>query len=267
MQYTVVTTFNKNGYDLYGKRMVESFLKNWPSEINLYVYAEDCEVAESAPNLVVRDLKQSSPKMLAFKERWKNDPRASGDISADPEKSKRKDARKAFKWDAIRFAHKVYSIFACAQKVESGTLIWMDGDVYCHSPISIDKIKQLMPEQYDVCFLGRGRKYPECGLYSLNLEHQNTKNFLEKFERYYEDAEHGIFTLKEWHDSYVFKSVLDSLPMNNLDMAQDLFNGEGHPLINTEWGAYLDHLKGSRKREGRSRAKDLRFQRSEYYWR
>jgi hypothetical protein len=43
-------------------------------------------------------------------------------------------------------------------------------------------------------------------------------------------------------------------------------SGEGHPLINSEWGAWLDHLKGGRKTLGRSKAEDLRVSRTEPYW-
>jgi hypothetical protein len=52
----VVTTFNQSGYDKYGSRMIQSFIQNWPTDITLYVYAEDCTVKESAANVVVRDL-------------------------------------------------------------------------------------------------------------------------------------------------------------------------------------------------------------------
>jgi hypothetical protein len=51
-----------------------------------------------------------------------------------------------------------------------------------------------------------------------------------------------------------------------LNWSQGLIRGEGHPLINTAWGAYLDHLKGRRKDSGRSQAKDLLRPRSEPYW-
>jgi len=37
-------------------------------------------------------------------------------------------------------------------------------------------------------------------------------------------------------------------------------------LINSEWGAYLDHLKGSRKKTGRSLPSDLKVNRTEAYW-
>ena len=90
-------------------------LKNWPDSVKLYVYAEDCAVKETAHNLRVFNLNEAAPKLVAFKERWRNEPRANDDVSADPVRSKRKDAGKGFKWDAIRFAHKVYAIFAAAQ--------------------------------------------------------------------------------------------------------------------------------------------------------
>ena len=42
--------------------------------------------------------------------------------------------------------------------------------------------------------------------------------------------------------------------------------GEGHPLINSDWGAWLDHLKGERKSLGRSKREDLKVLRTESYW-
>ena len=42
--------------------------------------------------------------------------------------------------------------------------------------------------------------------------------------------------------------------------------GEGHPLINSQWGAFLDHLKGKRKDTGKSLKTDLVVERNEQYW-
>ena len=77
MRYSVVTTFHKPGYELYGKRMIQSFLQNWPKDVTLYVYHQDIVPAESAPNVVYRDLNQVS-ELKAFKDKWKNDPKATG---------------------------------------------------------------------------------------------------------------------------------------------------------------------------------------------
>jgi len=266
MKISVVTTFHKAGYDTYGKRMIETFLKNWPSEITLYVYAEDCEVTEAAPNLIVKDLIKSSPELKSFKTIWKDVPKANGDVSNDPVRSRRKDSGKGFKWDAVRFAHKVYSIFACAQESNSDMLLWMDADTICHSPITILDLERLCPADRDICFLGRRGKYTECGLYALNLQKPATQMFLKRFQHYYDDAENGIFTLEEWHDSFVFDAVRKTVALNELDWSSHLITGEGHPLINSEWGAYLDHLKGDRKTMGRSKLSDLKVKRTEGYW-
>ena len=266
MKISVVTTFHKAGYDTYGKRMIETFLKNWPSEVTLYVYAENCLVAESAPNLIVKDLIESSPELKSFKTIWKDVPKANGDVTNDPVRSQRKDSGKGFKWDAVRFAHKVYSIFACARESNSDILLWMDADTICHSSITILDLERLCPADRDICFLGRRGKYTECGLYALNLQKPAAQLFLSRFQQYYDDAENGIFTLEEWHDSYVFDAVRKTVAMNELDWSSHLISGEGHPLINSEWGAWLDHLKGGRKNQGRSPLKDLKVKRIEPYW-
>ncbi len=193
-------------------------------------------------------------------------PKANGDVSQDPVRSKRKDAGKGFKWDAVRFAHKVYAIFHCASTARSTWLLWMDADTICHSPITIEDINTLCPAHTDLCFLGRRGKFSECGLYAMNLNSPATRLFLNKFQQAYDDAENGIFKLDEWHDSFVFDDVRRSANLIELDWSSHLITGEGHPLINSAWGAWLDHLKGARKNLGRSKQVDLKIKRTEAYW-
>jgi len=42
--------------------------------------------------------------------------------------------------------------------------------------------------------------------------------------------------------------------------------GGGHPLINTELGRWMDHMKGDRKTAGRSKRTDIMVNRKEDYW-
>lgn len=262
----VVTTFNKSGLDTYGQRMIDSYEKNWPSEITLYVYAEDCTPKTTKANVIVRDLHKESTELVNFKNKWRGVPKANGDISADPERSKRKDSFKGFKWDAIRFSHKVYSIFHCAKTIDADVLTWMDADMYCHSPIGLDFVQKMIPEGKDLCYIGRDRKWPECGLYSINLKSKKGQEFLQKFQWAYDNAEKGIFQMDEWHDSFVFDVVRKRMTLKELNWTEGLIKGEGHPLINSEWGAYLDHLKGNRKELGKSKKTDLLKPRTENYW-
>lgn len=266
MNYTICTTFNAAGYEKYGHRMIQTFLQNWPANVQLVVYAEGCVVTETAINLIVHDLEIASPELVAFKNQWRGVPKANGDVSSDPVRSQRKDAGKGFKWDAVRFAHKVYAIFHAAKAHPTDWLLWMDADMVCHSPITVETLDRLCPNQHDLCFLGRKGKYTECGLYAMNMKHDSISRFLWDFQRMYDDAETGIFRLVEWHDSFVFDAVRNNHNLNQLDWSSHLITGEGHPLINSEWGAYLDHLKGDRKSLGRSKDKDLKVQRQESYW-
>lgn len=266
MKYAVVTTFNDKGRAAYGQRMINTFCENWPEEVTLHIYPELCNPAISNHNHVTLKRLEEIPELIAFKEKWKNVPKANGDVSNDPIRSRRKDSGKGFKWDAIRFAHKVYAIFHCARNTDADILIWMDADTVCHSPITMETIQQLIPADKDLCFLGRKGKFSECGLYSMNLRSPAIKTFLEKFQWMYDCAELGIFTLEEWHDSFVFDVVRRNVKLNELDWSSHIITGEGHPLINSEWGAYLDHLKGGRKAAGMSKRDDLKIKRTEPYW-
>lgn len=263
----VVTTFNKKGYEMYGSKMIDTFLLNWPRDIKLFVYAENCEIKKSAENLVILDLLQASPELRSFKKKWKNVPKANGDISSIPSLAIRKDSHVRYKWNAIRFSHKVYSIFHCAKTCGTDLLLWMDGDTVCHNSIDYQTILKLCPPDKDLCFVGRKKRHSECGLYSMNLKSKSVKKFLNDFQKMYDDAENGIFKLEEWHDSFVFDIVRKNNKLDEFDWSvTSMLKNLDHPLINTEWGAYLDHLKGRRKKRGHSMREDLITNRSEKYW-
>ncbi|MEY4331378.1 MAG: hypothetical protein RLZZ196_116 [Bacteroidota bacterium] len=265
-KFAVVTTFHEKGLHQYAQKMIDTFCVMWPEEVTLHIYPELCNPAIRNHNHVTLKRLEELDDLMKFKERWRNVPKANGDVSGDPVRSLRKDAGKGFKWDAVRFAHKVYAIFHCAKETDADVLFWMDADMICHSPITMDEINQLVPEDRDLCFLGREGKFSECGLYAMNLHSPHLRQFLENFQRFYDDAENGIFTLEEWHDSFVFDAVRQTVPLLELDWSKGLIKGEGHPLINSRWGAYLDHLKGARKKTGRSLQTDLRVNRTEQYW-
>jgi len=268
MKISVVTTFHEEGLKKYGQRMIDTFVQNWPQDITLHIYPEKCNPRISDHSRVTLKRLEEVSELMAFKERWKDVPKANGDVTDDPIRSRRKDAGKGFKWHAVRFAHKVYAIFDCARTTDSDVLFWMDADTVCHSPITFDTVSEFCPLTQDIGYLGREGKYTECGLYSLNLRSVRTLGFLKEFQRVYDEAENGIFLLDEWHDSFVFDAVKDKMPFLQLNnWSRGIIKGEGHPLINSKWGAYLDHLKGDRKDVGRSLPKDLKVLRTEAYWR
>jgi len=268
---TVVSTFHRPVLDLYGQRFVDSFSKNVDPKIQLLLYAEDCEPKTNDKRIKILNQKTELPKLVAFKERWKNVPKANGKCPPEIRARRPRDWHKEFKWDAIRFANKTYAVFDAAQRCNTKWIVWLDADSYIHSEFSYNNFKRFLPDRAWMSYLGRGKKWPECGFYGINLETKAGKAFLKKFENVYEDAENGIFKMEEWHDSFVFEEVrikiqekFSDVPYHNI--SGDLINGEGHPMINSDLGKYLDHLKGDRKSEGKSRQRDLIVERTENYW-
>ena len=275
---TVVTTFHQPGLETYGQRFLDSFAEQVDKKIKLLVYAENCNPVNPDPTqITILDAVESLPKLNAFKQRWKDVPKANG-IPPDDIKARRpRDWHKEFKWHAIRFANKTYAVYdACTRSKD--WCVWMDADTFIHSLWSYKEFKKLLPKNAYITYVGRGKgsqTWPECGFYGMNLNHPVCREFLKEFERMYEDAENGIFELEEWHDSYVFGHILKhykEFDSSAYDYSAEMYlkeaktGGGGHPLINTVLGKWMDHMKGVRKEEGRSRTKDIMVNRSEAYW-
>ncbi len=274
----VITTFHQPGLDEYGQRFIDSFAQRVDKRIKLIVYAESCTPNNPDPKQIkIFDSFDALPKLNAFKEKWQDVPKANG-IPPDDIKAKRpKDHHKKFKWDAIRFANKTYAVY---DAYERGTdwVVWMDADTYVHSDWSYEDFKAQLPDDTWITYVGRGKgsqTWPECGFYGLNVNNPVCQSFMKEFERVYEDADNGIFKMEEWHDSFVFGTILNEYKTkheNYLDYSAEMYlrtaktGGGGHPLINSVLGKYIDHMKGVRKGEGRSRDSDLMVARTESYW-
>jgi hypothetical protein len=273
---TVITTFHPEGYSVYGKRFLESFAKRVDNRIKLIVYAEDCKPDNPDPTRIeILDAKQALPKLNAFKERWKDVPKANGIPPEEIKRRRPRDWHKEFKWNAVRFANKTYAVFDACER-SKGWVVWMDADTFVHSDWNYEEFKEQLPENAYITYVGRGKgsqTWPECGFYGMNLNHPVCHEFLKEFERMYEDADNGIFKLEEWHDSYVFGEILKKYKdFPSHDYSAEMYlkeaktGGGGHPLINGPLGKWIDHMKGGRKTKGKSDKKDIMVNRTEEYW-
>ena len=274
---TVVTTFHKPGLDLYGQRFLNSFAERVDDRIRMLVYAENCKPHNPRPKqITVLSAEEHLPKLQAFKEKWGDVPKANGKCPFP--KKRPRDYHKEFKWDAVRFANKVYAVFDACERSQDWC-VWMDADQFVHSDWAYEDWNRLLPNDSWITYVGRGKgaqTWPECGFYGLNLKNKTCTKFLNRFEHYYESAEDGIFTLDEWHDSYVFGKLLNIFKTKDpavYDYTENTIlktartGGGGHPLINSELGKWLDHLKGDRKVQGKSKRSDIISKRQENYWR
>jgi hypothetical protein len=252
VRFAVVTTCNAAGWQEYGRRMAESFDQFWPTNIPLYLYAEDFQPDHDRP------IRRTLPIWLAeFKARHAEHPYAHGMI----------DGKYDFRFDCVRFAHKVAAVTDAASKLDTDVVIWADADIVTHAPVNTRWLKSLFPPGPYIAWLDRYRHYPECGFYMLRTTHPAHRTTMARWQHLYESD--AVFGLVQTHDSYVLQQVIREAEREGLVTAHSL-SGEAHqhrhPLINGPLGKCLDHLKGRRKVLGRSPSTDLMTPRLEEYW-
>lgn len=265
-EFAVVTTFNQEGYELYGKQMIQTFLKHWPKQVQLHVYTECCWPEERAENLHYVNLAEACPKLIEFKRRHARNPKAKGELKLGVT-PKGKILGLGFRWNAIRFAHKVYALVHAGQSVQTDVLFWVDGDTRSFADIPIEFLDQLVPQSTYSCYLGRRGKYTECGFVGYNCCHPMHEQFMQAFQRLYDSDQ--LFNQPEWHDSFLYDVLrvqFEQRGMLNNNLSAHMDIKEGHPFINSTLGTYMDHLKGDRKALGKSKRSDLLSARQEDYW-
>lgn len=252
-KYQLVTTMHHSGYELYGRNMIDSFLKHWPEDQTLRVYTEGFRLSaehQSNSRINSRDLLLSSPECVAFKTRHRNNPRANGYI--DP---KRKDPD--FKYDAVRFCHKVFALYHAYKNrsPDADSIVWIDADTVTHAPVPDNFMIKHFPldPEIGIYYLGRIEQYTECGWVVYNCLNPHIEEFWERFANQYRKDK--LLNQTEWHDSFIFDVVRTTMEqefgMTNSSITPGYL--KGHPFIDSFLGEYMDHLKGpKRKAAGRS---------------
>lgn len=132
----VVTTFSPTGYEVYGKRMLETFDQYWPKDIDLFVYYEGVRAT---------------------------DPPGRGEwlpLDADMDRrrfmARHRDHPFNYRYMPVKFSHKVWAITDAAQESdEYDWLIWLDGDIETRAPVTHEFLQSILPDGVIASYLGR----------------------------------------------------------------------------------------------------------------
>lgn len=256
MKYRVVTTCNADGWKQTGRRMVESFISRWAAEtLPITVYAEGFDIYRN--EVEVRRL----PAWLdEFKERHAKTPSANGFRNGVYD----------YRFDAVKFAHKVAALTDFALSIDEGAIIWLDADTFTHADVTIEWLDGLFPGDGYLAWLDRTNCYPECGVVFYRASHPYHRNFMEAFRQIYISGE--LFRMKETHDSFVLQTLVHRKVVGKKIAEPVSLSGDGkrtgHVLANSALSTCLDHMKGMRKTIGRT-PKNERFLVSDNnpYWR
>lgn len=252
MKHCVLSTFNKAGYDSYGKNFLSAFKTYWPKDVTLIVYLEGMNL-KNEDNVIYLKQEHTLNKLKRFKFENRGLEYSTGSNPWNP-------AQKGFFWDALKFSNKVFAVCHAISQYQKGydQLIWLDADTLTRRKIDISFLDDVAPNQNElVAYLNRAI-FPECGWVGYNLKHRLILKFARDFEDIYLSGNYRF--LRESHDSYVFQRLIESYVEKYGVTWRALGDDQsvGHVFLNSILGKYLDHLKGpKRKRLGSSQLRDL----------
>jgi hypothetical protein len=261
---TVVTSCSAAGWEQYGRRFVETFCEHWPAAVTLIVYSEDLHVLRGPgrgvdARVTFRLLHHPFLAQHAASERAQGRVRLDTDHGWTPKKIA---GGYNFRYDAYRFAKKVFAIEAAAEPIRGGRLFWVDADVVTFAPVPPVLFERMLPEGAVLSCLDRGEYHSECGFVGYNLDHPDARGFIAAFAGLYSSGR--VFELKEWHDSWVFDWLRRR---RDIAVHRIAHQSRHQPFVNSELGRYMDHLKGASKEKGKTPLQHLLVNRDIAYWR
>ena len=236
----VVTTCSPEGYRLYGKKCVESFLKHWPKEIILSLFYESpLDKYEFSPickdRIRLFDL-GAETAIHDFIADWGWHPRLTHPTD--------------YRLQGVRFCHKVFAMTAdCLPK--SGIRIWLDADTETTKPIDHDYLGRCLPAENDVCsYLGRTQwHHSETGWLGFNLGGGELLGDLMLCQLLCMYTEGAVTRQEETHDAWVFDVLRRYFEKNYSAEFRNLSpNAVGLDAWNySPLGERMQHYKGALK--------------------
>lgn len=209
-EITVITTFPNNSWDVYAKKMLESYVANWEVDIPLLVQLDDDLLLQQA-SAATRPQDAISvgrtPEHQSFIDR-----------------NKGRDDQQNYRKQAVRFCHKVFALHKAVQAIRDAKknnvstpryLIWMDADVVTTQKVTVEMLKKCFPKEGDaVSFLGRKDwEHSECGWLVFDLDNKGDEIIEAMHKVYCDDT---LFEMEQWHDSYVFDEIRKPYKCTNL---------------------------------------------------
>lgn len=229
-----ITTFSKDGYELYGHRMIESWIRFWPKNYQLLVYIEGFSIEESDARIKSIDINESCLNLLEFKNK--------SQLLINDATDKRQISRvqKTVKW-----SHKVFVIDHAIKNFKSDYYIFLDGDTYTTSSVEPDLAKLLINDHLIGVHFESIKGYPlhfETGLLVFNNKHSQMPLFKKIYTLGYENME--IYNMEKTWDTFWLIRLYKEYNLDILDLSLNkkapVF---GHPLIHKK----IIHDVGTKK--------------------
>lgn len=251
---TFFTTFHKNGYDLYGKEWITSFIRNVATKgphIRAIIYAHNVDIKEVHPQITVLDFSSVIPEHA----KWKDAFEVAG-----------KDRYSQYVYDnAIRFSHKGFVISHALDKIKTGYAIWLDGDCIMHDYTYDNFPANILEQDVLACQLeevGNSHHHIESGFLAFNVIHPDFNKFKTAFKTNYTIDK--ILEMSEPYDGFVvYRSIKDAkINFQNLNSKYGIGGIQSDPsltFLHPEIKSRFTHNIGLTGKEQYSTWNDIKY--------
>lgn len=211
MMISCITTFSQDGYELYGHRMIDTWLRFWPENYKLQVYTEGYSLTETNVRLISLDLEKTCLDLVNFK---KN---SSVLLSKSESKRELRRVQKTVKW-----SHKVYAMSHALKNSNDDFIIFLDGDTYTTNFVPVNLAEMLVKKKLFSVHFEHLKKYGlhfETGLIVFNMKHHQVELLKHHLTRAYDNLD--IYKMKKTWDGFWLAHLYEEYKLDVLDLSQD----------------------------------------------
>jgi hypothetical protein len=224
-----ITSFSPRGFELYGRKFLDSAVENWPTDILVY-YEEkpdyDHPKVKWTPLMEVYGLN-------AFLEYCKANPIFEG----------RTPQGYNFNLDAAKFARKAFAQFDALQKL-TGRVFWLDADMTFKKPVPTDFLNDVFDNR-TIALLMREGLHAESGFVGFDTERDDFAHFLKTYIDIYRRGH--LFKMRYWIDGHAIQEAVLKSGVSFRNLTAKWPDPTWAVLDHSTLGEYITHHKGRRK--------------------
>jgi mannosyltransferase OCH1-like enzyme len=189
------TTFNENGYNLYGKQWIETFIavSNYYNKFRAKIYYEGFIPKITHPSIEWIDFNSAIPSHIDWKEEYFS-------------KTQHSDYVKTM---TVRFSHKAFVIQHVLETHANKNLIWLDGDCVFKNADYSNFPSNILQDKFLACQIEHNRdlNHVESGILIFNGTHSDKMKFVNEFKLWYKVD--NILGMGQPYDGFlIFKTLL-----------------------------------------------------------
>lgn len=204
-----ITTFSKSGYQVYGKKWIETFIEKTKEYGNItaeiYVDGMSASDVPTDRNISVYDYHKNIPQQSEWEKIFVSKTLKNNNWLID---------------SCIKFSFKSFVMMHTLRNTNEGYVVWLDGDCEFINDNFHNWPENLIENKFMACQREQGSEHVETGIIIFDCEHGNKNEFLDVFESYYMIPE-KFNSFDQLFDGFVVGRTLDTADISYVNLNEN----------------------------------------------